>query len=66
VKVQQDMLGPGDLMAALGGDYSAWKGFVDAGVALLQTDYPDLLVPAVKHYNATGEFPTSGPARTGL
>lgn len=62
VKVQQDVLGPTDLLGALG-DYSSWKTFIEAGVWLPQTDYPDILVPAVKEFNETGVFPDAGPGR---
>ena len=60
LKVQQDVMATGDLLA-LGGDYSGWKTFVDAGVQLLQTDLPHLLVPAIRRYNRTGVFPEEGP-----
>lgn len=60
VKAQQDVLAFADMMGALG-DYTGWKGFVEAGVVLPQTDYPQLLIPAVAAYNATGVFPESGP-----
>jgi len=62
VKVQQDALGPVDLLGAFG-DYIGWKDFIEAGVWLPQTDYPDVLVPAVRQYNETGLFPESGPGR---
>ena len=57
LKAQQDVMVMGDIMAQMQGDYSAWREFVDAGVILLQTELPELLVPAVKTYNATGVFP---------
>jgi len=60
IKVQQDVFAQGDVSAVLLGDYSGWAKFVRAGVWLLQTDYPDLLVPAVFEYRETGVFP-SGP-----
>ena len=60
VKVQQDVMGGGDVIAYLG-DYTGWKAFVEAGVSLPQTDLPHLLVPAVQEYERTGEFPDSGP-----
>jgi glycerophosphoryl diester phosphodiesterase len=59
---QQDVMLLGDVPAFASGDYSGWSSFVDAGVALLQTDRPDLLLPAVWRYRRTGEFPQSGPA----
>jgi hypothetical protein len=37
--------------------------FVEAGVSLLQTDLPELLVPAVRELNTTGDFPQQGPGR---
>ncbi len=60
VKAQQDVFLP-DFLGSMG-DYSLWKTFVDAGVSLLQTDYPHLLVPAAATFNATGTFPETGPA----
>lgn len=60
VKVQQDVMAHGDLLGAAG-DYSNWKEFVDAGIFLLQTEFPQLLVPAVREYNQTGGFPEEGP-----
>jgi glycerophosphoryl diester phosphodiesterase len=60
IKVQQDVFVQGDIPAALIGDYSGWAKFVSAGVWLLQTDQPDLLIPAVFEYRETGVFP-SGP-----
>ena len=62
IKVQQDVLGDGDVQAALG-DYTGWQGFVAAGVTLLQTNFPDLLVPAVRQYRQTGVFPSEGPGK---
>ncbi|MBW1809254.1 MAG: glycerophosphodiester phosphodiesterase family protein [Deltaproteobacteria bacterium] len=61
VKVQQDVMAAGDLLALLG-DYSGWKDFVDAEVDLMQTDYGHLLVPAIREYEETGIFPEEGPA----
>jgi glycerophosphoryl diester phosphodiesterase len=60
IKVQQDVMTHGDILGATG-DYSNWKDFIDAGVFLLQTDFPQLLVPAVREYNQTGVFPEEGP-----
>ncbi len=60
LKVQQDVMAYGDLLGAAG-DYSNWKDFIDAGVFLLQTDFPQLVVPAVLEYNQTGVFPKDGP-----
>ena len=45
IKVQQDVF-IADI-GATGGDYKAWKEYVDSGVFLLQTNLTDLLVPAV-------------------
>ncbi len=61
VKIQQDVMGYGDLRVFASGDYSGWKEFVEAGVLLLQTDMPDLLIPAVRQYNRSGVFPESAP-----
>lgn len=60
IKVQQDVMAYGDVLGATG-DYSNWKEFIDAGVYLPQTDFPQLLVPAVDEYNRTGVFPVEGP-----
>ncbi|MBN2495129.1 MAG: glycerophosphodiester phosphodiesterase family protein [Deltaproteobacteria bacterium] len=60
LKVQQDVMVGGDLLAAVG-DYSGWKGFVDAGVDLMQTDLPDLLLAALAEQEQGGGFPVSGP-----
>lgn len=60
LKVQQDVMAHGDVLGATG-NYSNWKEFVDAGIFLLQTDFPQFLVPAVEEYNRTGEFPEEGP-----
>ena len=57
IKVQQNVLDiSGDLAASLG-NYSVWKEFVDAGVWLLQTDEPALLVPKARKFRLTGQFP---------
>ncbi len=60
IKVQQDVMAGGDILA-MGGDYSGWKSFIDAGVLLLQTDMARLLVPAMEKYRETGEFDETGP-----
>ncbi len=60
LKVQQDVMAAGDILV-IGGDYSGWKNFIEAGVFLLQSDFPNLLEPAVRAYNQTGEFPDEGP-----
>ena len=60
IKVQQDVMAYGDVLGATG-DYSNWKEFIDAGIFLPQTDFPQLLVPAVEEYNLTGAFPEEGP-----
>lgn len=56
VKVQQNVIGLGDIAATLGDD-SVWAEFVKAGVWLLQTDQPGLLVPRARKYRQTGVFP---------
>jgi glycerophosphoryl diester phosphodiesterase len=61
VKAQQDVMLV-DWVGASTGDYTFWKGFIDVGLALPQTDYPHLLVPAVAQFNQTGVFPATGPA----
>ena len=61
VKVQQDVIAGGDLLATQG-DYSGWGGFVDAGVDLMQTEFPQLLLPALASYEETGAFPATGPS----
>jgi glycerophosphoryl diester phosphodiesterase len=61
LQAQQDVMADGDGLAALGGDYTGWKAYVEAGVQLLQTNFPELLVPAVEQYNRTGVFPEEGP-----
>lgn len=62
VKVQQDVMVGGDVVA-FSGDYRGYQDFVDAGVALMQTDLPELLVPAVRELNDSGVFPAEGPGR---
>ncbi|MFA5321328.1 MAG: glycerophosphodiester phosphodiesterase family protein [Smithella sp.] len=57
VKVQQDVFVRGDILAVLTGSYSGWASFIEAGVWLLQTDEPEMLVPAVLEYRETGVFP---------
>ena len=61
LQAQQDVMADGDGLAALDGDYTGWKTYVEAGVQLLQTSFPELLVPAVRQYNRTGVFPEHGP-----
>ena len=61
LQVQQDVMVDGDGLAALSGDYTGWGAYIEAGVQLLQTNFPDLLVPAVQQYNRTGVFPDEGP-----
>ncbi len=61
LQVQQDVMADGDGLAALDGDYTGWKSYIEAGVQLLQTNFPELLVPAVEQYNRTGVFPEQGP-----
>jgi len=61
LQAQQDVMADGDPMAALSGDYTGWRSYVEAGVQLLQTNFPELLVPAVEQYNRTGVFPDEGP-----
>jgi glycerophosphoryl diester phosphodiesterase len=60
VKVQQDVMAGGDLLA-LTGNYTGWKSFIEAGVNLPQTDLPELLVDAIRKYLETGIFPEEGP-----
>lgn len=60
VRVQQDVIAGGDSLAAFG-DYSGYWEFIEAGVVLLQTQFPQLLVPAVRAYHDTGRFPMTGP-----
>ena len=56
VKVQQDVIGWPDIAAVLG-NYDEWAKFAYAGVWLLQTDQPELLIPAARTYRQTGVFP---------
>jgi len=60
VRLQQDVMGHGDILALVG-DYTGWRDFIDAGVDILQTDLPDLLIPAEREYEQTGTFPAEGP-----
>ncbi len=60
VKAQQDIMVLGDGKAMMG-DYTGWIQFIEAGVFLLQSDLPHLLVPALDEYRETGVFPTEGP-----
>ncbi len=62
IKVQQDVMLGGDVSAHFG-DYEGYQTFIEAGVALMQTDLPDLLVPAVRQLNETGVLPAEGPGR---
>ena len=61
VLVQEDVLAMGD-SKALVGDYTGWKDYVEAGVDLIQTEYPDLFLPALHQWEQTGIFPDKGPA----
>lgn len=61
LQAQQDVMVDGDVPAAVSGDYTGWKAYIEAGVQLLQTNFPELLVPAVAQYNRTGVFPDEGP-----
>ena len=65
LKVQQDVMAGGDILG-MSGDYSGWKNYVDAGVLLLQTDIPRLLIPAIEKFNETGVFDETGPADESL
>lgn len=56
VKAQQDVIGWPDVAAVLG-NYGEWAKFAYAGVWLLQTDQPELLIPAARTYRQTGMFP---------
>ncbi len=56
VKVQQDVIGWPDVATVLG-NYGEWAKFAYAGVWLLQTDQPELLIPAARTYRQTGVFP---------
>lgn len=60
IRVQQDVMAHGDV-PVLVGDYTGWKDFIEAGVDVLQTDFPHLLIPAVRQYEQTGVFPDQGP-----
>lgn len=60
LKIQQDVMAGGDVLANWG-DYTGYKSYADAGITLMQTDYPHILVPAVEQFNTTGNFPASGP-----
>ena len=60
VKIQQDVMGGGDLFAAVG-DYSAWGAFLRAGVQVPQTDWPAVLGPLGELFNQSGGFPDEGP-----
>lgn len=60
VRVQQDVIAAGDLLATTG-DYRGWETFVVAGISLAQTDLPQLLLPALVILEETGSFPTEGP-----
>lgn len=57
IKVQQDVMKIGDVPAMLLDSCEGWKPYIDAGVWLLQTDEPALLVPAVAELRSTGVFP---------
>ncbi|MEI6810085.1 MAG: hypothetical protein WCN95_15310, partial [bacterium] len=57
IKVQQDVMKIGDIQAVLLDSNEGWQAFIDAGVWLLQTDEPALLVPAVAELRRTGVFP---------
>jgi glycerophosphoryl diester phosphodiesterase len=56
VKVQQDVIGLGDVPAMFG-DLSGWKAFIESGVWLIQTDQPAVLMPLMQEYRRTGIFP---------
>ncbi len=60
VLVQQDVLAMGD-SKALVGNYTGWKDYVEAGVDLIQTEYPYLFIPALEQWQQTGDFPEEGP-----
>jgi glycerophosphoryl diester phosphodiesterase len=47
VKVQQDAIGTADFAGAMGNE-NAWRKFSEAGVWLIQTDVPELLVPLAR------------------
>ncbi|MFH1531018.1 MAG: glycerophosphodiester phosphodiesterase family protein [Pseudomonadota bacterium] len=61
IKVQQDVMGAGDIPAMLG-VYTGWESFLVAGVDLVQTDMPHILIPLIQTWEETGVFPTEGPA----
>jgi len=50
----------GDAQAAFG-NYAGYWDYIEAGVVILQTQFPQLLIPAVRTYERTGTFPLSGP-----
>jgi hypothetical protein len=56
VKVQQDVMGSGDVLAGFG-DYSLWGDALRAGVSVPQTDWPEVLVPLVDTFNRDGTLP---------
>jgi len=60
VKIQQDVMGGGDLFAAVG-DYSAWGAFLRSGVQVPQTDWSGVLGPLGELFNQSGGFPDEGP-----
>ena len=60
IKVQQDVMALGDAPALVVNDYTGWKSYVEAGVDLLQTDLPHILIPLVHEYEQTGAFPDHG------
>ena len=60
VRVQQDVIASGDALAAFG-DYTGYWAFIEAGVGILQAEYPQLLIPAERTWERTGRFPLSGP-----
>jgi glycerophosphoryl diester phosphodiesterase len=62
VRVQQDVMASGDSLAAFG-DYSGYWEFLEEGVVLLQTEFPELLVPAIRELHETGRFPLTGPGK---
>ncbi len=59
IKAQQDVF-TGDMKGSVG-NYTGWKEFTLGGVNLLQTQIPNLLIPAMQEYEKTGTFPDSGP-----
>lgn len=52
VKVQQDAIGTADFAGAMGSE-KAWLEFVKAGVWLIQTDVPELLVPLARTWRVS-------------